>query len=467
MRHIKFLIVSVALVAILALSAFATVEFAYDLQETSYDGVYKIVLTINDNDGGKIAGFQNIITFDYTTLVPADYYDGSTPDVTVNPDYPVVLGTYKTGSGRNEKSSTLSFLANPIWTLNGENSTLEFNIGNPDFNTNPYTPSDFAAYEVWFSIAPGKTVSDFTSNTFRIDYVNYSNGDDNYYNEPGVEDNVVIVNNVVPAPTVITISVKAGDIVYLQDGTKVNIAETNEAYVLTADVGYVAVNTGYDAQKTYYINGTSAELVHTDAVLGSELYSLRDRTPVYDAVKGEEIDKNGLRFQMLSSQSSRKVADPHDVVEAGFLMTAKVQKVVDAYGESPELTHDKVESGLGLVKKGVAYDPANGIDIRMGSEDGIIDIRGVFYNIPINQKNVTTTIISRPYYKVGNTYVYGEASETTLYDVAAKIKDGGYEGCTGELRAYIDEIIECVEGEETPIVENEVIIDISGLYGSN
>lgn len=473
MKKILYVAMTVMLVVMLAVVASATTTLTFDLEETTTDDgqpVNVIVATMTD-DVGDWRALKLDIAFDNGIIVPVDYIDGSIPDYSdeEGATYPFAFGSYKTGRSTTE----ISIVDGPNWVMNGANSTMGFESYWSQLEKYPIDAAEgFVVFELFFKFADGKTANDLVYTSFQPTYAKYTGGQ--YFHFIGNADaslnDIVVVNNVVPeAPVVVpvTIPVLAGDIVYLQDGTKVNIAETNEAYVLTADVGYVVVNTGYDAQKTYYINGESAELVHTDAVLGSELYSLRDRTPVYDAVKGEEIDKNGLRFQMLSSQSSRNVADPHDVVEAGFLMTAKVQKVVDAYGESPELTHDKVESGLGLVKKGVAYDPANGIDIRMGSEDGIIDIRGVFYNIPITQKNVTTTIISRPYYKVGNTYVYGEASETTLYDVAVALRASeNWDTMSEGQQNYVNEIVAQVDGW-TEIVEEEIVIDIGGLYGSN
>lgn len=476
MKNIIKILVAVAVIVTMAVSVSAAVTTFELVPFNEAANEWEITVHINLELDDSVANShvntfaaqfffnpEKLVLCDLNYEPVTDYYAAGTTPIYC---YPVKQGRIEysyEAKPINDEGVSQMWLPQADGTVRGY---VIVNSADEKFDSN-----DNLMFSIAFKLADGVSVDDLAYNDFVIHQLFAEDtylGTYGYNYEAATDKQMDCSNTVVPeAPVVVpvTIPVTAGDIVYLQDGTKVNIAETNEAYVLTADVGYVAVNTGYDAQKTYYINGTSAVPVHTDAVLGSELYSLRDRTPVYDAVKGEEIDKSGLRFQMLSSQSSRNVADPHDVVEAGFLMTAKVQKVVDAYGESPELTHDKVESGL--VKKGVAYDPANGIDIRMGSEDGIIDIRGVFYNIPIEQKTVTTTIISRPYYKVGNTYVYGEASETTLYDVAAKIKDGGYEGCTGELRAYIDEIIECVEGEETPIVEDEVIIDISGLYGSN
>jgi hypothetical protein len=166
---------------------------------------------------------------------------------------------------------------------------------------------------------------------------------------------------------------------------------------------------------------------------------------------------------MTSSTSSRNVADPHDVVESGFLMTVKSNKVTTALGGNFNLTYDMVAGGF--VKKGEAYNTATGLNKKMdSSSDDVVDIRGVFYNIPLTKSGVKTVVVSRPYYKVGETYIYGETTEACLYDIAKAIKDGGYAGCSDSMKAYVDEIVTLVDGVETPVVTDEVIIDVSGLY---
>ncbi len=462
MKRIIF-ILSVALMAsMLAVSAFATVSFDYDLETTDYENVYKIVVKIND-DEGDIRGFRNILTFDYNTLIPADYYDGSTPDVTVNPDYPVIVGTYTTGSGRNQKTTELKYLANPIWTLNGAESTVEFYINNPDFNTNPYSPVDLVALEIYFSVANGKTVDDFTSNTFQVSYINYSNGNDNYYGEktPGRVNNVVVTNNVVPEAVAITIPVVAGDKIYLQDGSVVTAAETTDAYEVPATVGYVAVNTGNTAQATWYVDGTTAEKVHTNGVFESAYNALRDRTPVYDKATEETEDRNGIRFMFNHNPETREVVN-HEVVEVGFIITAESAKVIGAVGENYVLDMDMVNSGY--AKVGKVFGDGRNTAMNTDKDDAWV-MSAVFYNIPITEAGVQTKIVSRPYYKVGDAYIYGEVASASLYEKAREIKNDAekWDVCEKSMQDYINEIIAAVEGW-TEIVEDEIVIDISGLY---
>lgn len=464
MKRLMVLMSCVMLAVLLAVTAAATVSFTYDLEETEFDNVYKVVLTITE-DEGDIRGFKNILSFDNATLIPADSYDGSTPDVSVNPDYPVVLGKYTTGSGRNEKTSNLEFLANPKWTLDGANSKVELNIQNPGFVSNPYTPSGFVAYEIYFSLAEGKTVAE---DSFKVEYINYSNGKDNYYGETteGRVNNIVSANNVVPKPvTAITVPVVAGDVVYLQDGSFATAATTGDYNVLLTS-GYVVVNTGYTAQSTYYVDGRTATLVHTNGVVAKEDLSLRDRTPAADG-----NDKNGLRFIVNHNPEARAVAG-HAVSEMGFIMTAETTKVIEACGEDYVLDMNMVANNIGTeekpvfaAKKGAAYVPAEEVDIVYNkTSDTLWQIAGVFYGIPTTSEGVKTTIVSRPYYKVGETYVYGEIVKSTLYDVALALsEDDSFEFASASMKAYIEEVLDAGNGSTGEVLD-ELMINLDGLF---
>ena len=473
MKNVFKILFIAALVMIATISVTAA-KITYDL--VPYDeesGWYEVTFTVNmEFEEGidpisVVNTVEQYVSFNPEKLILADTEYNSITDYSqagILPIYPYTV--YK--SGRTEYAYTI---AEPFDNDGNSLSWVEQSDGTVqgwitaawslayELDTN-----DLLIGSIAFKLADGVTVEDLASNDFVVDMVYLK--DTNYgsygYKCDGyttVDNPLTVVNNVVPEAVAITIPVLAGDIVYLQDGTYSTMAADNDAYEVPATVGYVAVNTGYTNQVTYYIDGTSAVATHTDAVLGSDVYSLRDHTNVITSEGVDLGDRNGLRFKMLSSQSSRDVEAPHDIVEMGFLMTAKVPKVVAALGENPVLTYDKVGE---FVKSGVAYDPAKNIDIRMDSDDDVIDIRGVFYNIPITETGVNTVIVSRPYYKVGDAYVYGETSETTLYAVAKNLKENDWENCSESLQQYIDEIIFQAEG--TDFVEEEVIIDISGLY---
>lgn len=466
MKRLMVMMSCVMIAVLLAVTASAVVSFTYDLEETEFDNVYKVVLTITE-DEGDIRGFKNIVSFDNTTLIPADSYDGSTPDVAVNPDYPVVLGKYTTGSGRNEKTSSLELLANPKWTLDGANSKVELNIQNPGFVSNPYTPSNLVAYEIYFSLADGKTVA---ADSFKVEYINYSNGKDNYYGETteGRVNNIVSVNNVIPkpvAPTVIKVPVQAGDIVYLQNGTSAVAAEAGE-YTVLNDAGYVVVNTGKTAQSTYYVDGKTATLVHTNGAVGSDETSLRDRTPAADG-----YDKNGLRFKLAHNPTSRS-AEGHEITELGFLMTAETTKVIENCGEDYVLDFAMTQKNIGTeaapvyaAKKGATYKAADGVDIVYNKEnDNHWTMAGVFYGIPLTSSGVNTVIVSRPYYVVDGEYVYGEITKASVYDVAKAIFESeSYEYVGESMKSYVEEVLNAGKYFDG-VVLDEIIIDLDGLY---
>ena len=322
--------------------------------------------------------------------------------------------------------------------------------------------NDLSVLTFYFQFADGKSADDFTSDSFTVDYLNYVNIADNYYNNAdSSKNNVTVTNNVVPEAVAITVPVLAGDIVYLQDGTFATAAVAGD-YEVPATTGYVVVNTGKTAQVTYYVDGTTATAVHENGVLGQDTVNLRDRTVAVDTQGNTLGDRNGLRYKMLHNPGSRTV-ESHEVTEVGFIMTAESNKVISAEGADYVLDMAMVDRGY--AKSNYAYNKAEGRNWAQDTtDDEAWDIRAVFYNIPITTAGVQTVIASRPYYKVGDTYVYGEITKTTLYDTAKSIKDNAdaWENCTESMQQYIMEVLFQVDGTE--IVEDEVIIDIGSLY---
>ena len=316
-----------------------------------------------------------------------------------------------------------------------------------------------------FTLADGKTTNDFISETFKVDYVAYANGEYNYY---GTTDaNITVVNYVVPDATVITVPVTEGDIVYLQNGT-VAVAETTGDYQVLNKLGYVAVNTDNVSQKTYYINGLTATEVHTNGTVAQNDVSLRARGA--DDVDEDEKLRNGVRFKMGHNPATR-AAEDHEVTEVGFLMTALTSKVTSDIGKEPVLTMDMIDTGK--VLKGVAYSTVTKENKAFNTEDDTFwIISGVFYGIPTDvtekitaedvRNNVHTEVVCRPYYIVNGKAVYGEQKTATLYDVAYSVKNSdSWDKCTDEMKDYVEDIL--AKGE----LDNEVIINISHLYPQN
>ncbi len=400
-----------------------TPEVVYSLVEVG-SGTYKVVATLTD-DEDDFRGWKNDITYDSTIITPVESsfvaYNGAT----------VVTKTV---------------------TENGYESKIVFETyvtpGSKD-------ATDVTVFEMQFKLADGKTTADFTSESFKIDYVAYANGEYNYYGTSN--DNVTVINDVVPSAAIITVPVTAGDIVYLQDGTFA-VAETTGDYQVLSKRGYVAVNTGKRSQKTYYVDSVTATEVHVNGVVGSDDLSLR-------AINSSDVDeagksRNGLRFKMGHNPGTRK-AEGYEVTEVGFLMTVESNKVTNIIGKDPVLTMDMVDTGA--VLKGVAFSTVTKENKAFDTqEDDFWIISGVFYNIPLKEENVTIDIVSRPYYIVNGQVVYGEQTEAKLYDVAKKIQDSeGFTDLEQYMQDYVNDIVGLVTLEYT---EDEVIINIEDLY---
>ena len=466
MKKILYVAMTVMLVVMLAVVASATTTLTFDLEETTTDDgqpVNVIVATMTD-DVGDWRALKLDIAFDNGIIVPVDYIDGSIPDYSDEEvaTYPFAFGSYKTGRSTTE----ISIVDGPNWVMNGANSTMGFESYWSQLEKYPIDAAEgFVVFELFFKFADGKTANDLVYTSFQPTYAKYTGGQ--YFHFIGNADaslnDIVVVNNVVPeAPVVVpvTIPVLAGDKVYLQDGTVATMAEANDAYEVPATVGYVAVNTGKTAQKTYYVDGTAATLVHTNGIVSTEKNHLRGP----DEKSSVAEDTSGLRFLMNHNPTNEdgRFTPGHEITEIGVLMTVESNKVIAGIGQET-IDNLKVENVGSFVKSGYAL--GNGYDRAFNTEnDTNWVISAVMYNIKLTPANVQTGIVCRPFYKVGDTYIYGETMKATLYDVAKSIKDGGYVGCSDELKAYVDEIVTLVDGVDTPVVEGEVIIDISSLY---
>ncbi len=400
-----------------------TPEVVYTLSEVS-SGTYKVVATLTDTED-DFRGWKNDITYDSTVITPVESsfvaYSGAT----------VVTKTVT----ENEDESKIVFESYVI-------------PGSKD-------ATDIAVFEMQFTLVDGKTTDDFTSETFKIDYVAYANGEYNYYGTSN--DNITVMNDIVPSAAIITVPVTAGDIVYLQDGTYA-VAETTGDYQVLSKRGYVAVNTGKESQKTYYVDSLTATEVHTNGVVGSDNLSIRavDSSDVDD----NNVNRSGLRFKMGHNPGTRKT-EGYEVTEVGFLMTVESNKVTNLIGKDPVLTMDMVDTGA--VIKGKAFSTETGENKAFDTEDDEFwVISGVFYNIPLKEANVTIDIISRPYYIVNGRVVYGEQTEAKLYDVAKVIQNSeGFTSLEQYMQDYINDIVGLVT---VPYTEDEVIINIEDLY---
>ncbi len=349
-------------------------------------------------------------------------------------------------------------------TVDGNNCTAQFTANAPTGKVTKFPTENFKVYQIGLYI-PGD-VTALTAEDFKIEHMyvgtwdGVESGETNNYgfgNWTGsVAGQIDVTNNVVPEAEDITIPVTEGDVIYFVDGTKA-VAEATGDYVVPANVGYIAVNTGKTAQAVYYVDGTTATKVHENAVLGTNEVSLKPHTMI------DGKDKNGLRFKLLHNSITR--SGDNAVEEVGFIMTVESQKVLNAIGADYELTMDLVPT---YARTGMAYGKnENGALVNKATStvnETAFEIHGVMWNIPLTKVNVTTNIVSRPYFKVGGQYIYGEVTKATLYDTAKAIKESSsFETLDQAKKDYIIEIIALVDGY-TEIVKDEVIIDVGSLY---
>lgn len=463
MKKILFGIIAAALMTMLAFAVSAEVVVTYDFEEVdASQGIYKVVGTLTDTEG-DFRAWKNDITFDYSLFKPVNKTTYAAIDIATNTTNKASLNRF-TYYSESEGDDVTASWAQVVWSVSGDTAKLVYETY--------ITPDDAIAdnslvFEMTVKFVDGKSVKDMTENSFVVDYIAYANGKNNYYNSTDSSaNNISFANNVNPKPvTAITVPVVAGDVVYLQDGSFATAATTGDYNVLLTS-GYVVVNTGYTAQSTYYVDGRTATLVHTNGVVAKEDLSLRDRTPAADG-----NDKNGLRFIVNHNPEARAVAG-HAVSEMGFIMTAETTKVIEACGEDYVLDMNMVANNIGTeekpvfaAKKGAAYVPAEEVDIVYNkTSDTLWQIAGVFYGIPTTSEGVKTTIVSRPYYKVGETYVYGEIVKSTLYDVALALStDDSFEFASASMKAYIEEVLDAGNGSTGEVLD-ELMINLDGLF---
>ena len=464
MRKLFFAAVTALMFAMLSVSAFATISLTYDVEEVSTTAgtAYKVSATLGD-DQGDFRGFKNDITFDYSMIKPVNKTSGAAIDIATSTTNKASLGRYTCTYYDEDEGSDVTVTASWAdvqWTVDGDSANLIYEVY---VTPNNYPSDGYVVFEMTFMFADGYTLDDLQPNSFVIDYVAYRNGHDggHYYNSTtdGQTNDIILTNNVVPEETVITIPVQAGDKIYLQDGTVATAAEDGDYQVLNT-VDYVAVNTGKTAQKTYYVDGKTATLVHTNGIVSTEGNNLRGP----DETSSVATNTSGLRFLMNHNPENRTTAG-HEITEIGVLMTVESKKVLGVIDQTTIDNLKVADVDTGAVLSGYAL--GNGYDKAFNTEDdNNWIISAVMYNIKITEGNVKTNIVCRPFYKVGDTYIYGETMKATLYDVATVIAEGEYLGCSDELRAYVDEIIAAVP-DDTEIELGEVIINISGLYGTN
>lgn len=196
MKKFLFSVLTLAFtVAILSVSVLASPSVTYDIQKGDFEGTYKIVATVSDEDG-DFRGFANTVTFDNRVIVPVSRALGAPINLVgggSNSKSP--LTTYSYYDEVEETYYSPMYVENPIWKVNKNKTELSAKtlLMKPD-----NCPADNKeVFSMLFVYADGKDESDFKSSTFDISQVIYSNGEGYYYGceNDGYETNLEIIDN--------------------------------------------------------------------------------------------------------------------------------------------------------------------------------------------------------------------------------------------------------------------------------
>ena len=435
-KRLSLILLTFALMAVLAVGASAKVALTFNVTATASEGVNKVVATMQD-DSGDFRALKTTVSFDKEIFVPVSKTTGSVANI-AGGTVKTPLNTASYYDADNEETITAAFTPGfPKWTISGTTVTLEFESYTSTF----FPANNLVVFEMYFKYADGKSAADVKADSFVVDYVHYANGSNHYYGEADASANDIIFSNDI-VPKDLTISVKKDDIVYFQDDSVTKIAEDNSKYPLPSKAdGYVVVNSGFTAQKLYKVeSGAITEVTSNEnGVLATDSASLRK-----DSVA------TGLRFK-----SSFATALKNTVKEYGYLVT--VESAYNALPADYVLNMDLVTAGK--AKKGVAFNKADGTDIYFNVDGARTVVTAVATNIPLTKDAVTTNIVARPYYELEDgTIVYGETVKRQAAEVAQKIKAEDAE-TYAKYKDYIDAIVALVAEDPT-----YAIIDLGPLF---
>lgn len=443
-KFFKLGVLAITLVVCMAVVAFAESVITYDLVEVD-ENAYDVVVNVKCVEGEEVRMLVSFITFNNELFIPVDCSDYVTAVELVDGEYvdddtPIFPAETKVGK------KTYSYaVSDARWTTAGNKTTVKAGVYTTDFDK--FDCSDIDVATISFKLAEGKSVDDIKAGDFTVDRIQFVAGEglEYGYNEPAYTLTTTPVNNVAPEaseePTKLTIAVATGDVVYLQDGTVVTIAEANEAYEIPTTAGTVVVNTVnadgvQTAQKVYTVadGAVTADTTKADGVLATNEASIR----------GDNV-YNGIRYKSTFLTALKDVVD-----EYGYITT--VESAYNALPDDYVLNMALVDAGKAV--KDVAYDDETDIFWNVDGDKTVVT--AVVTNVPMTNEGVTTNIVIRPYYKVGSLVVYGEPMTRTVYEVALNIKENDAE-TYAKYQEYIDEILALCE-------ETDVVIDFGPLF---
>ena len=431
-KNIVKLVVAAVLASVLTLAASAIATIDYDLVSIDESaGTYKVVATITNKDG-FFSSFKSDVTIDTSVLVPVSKTKFTAAPITTNNMVKTPVKEMSYYDEDNEEDITASHTpASPTWTVSGTFAKL---VVEEYVTVKTIPANNLVAYEIYFKLADGKTVSDIKADTFVIDYVKYADHTtkEETYNHPTETNTLTVNNNVVPSEsTDLFVKVTAGDIIYLQDDTTVKAETTGDYKLPSTKDGYVVVNTGFTAQKLYKVeSGKITEVTSNEnGVLATDSASLR-----------KDSTATGLRFKTSFLTSLKD-----SVKEYGVLVTVESKKnnLPDDYVLNMALVNAE------KAKKGVSFNKADGTDIYYDVDGARTIVTAVATGIPLTKDAVTTNIAARPYYELEDgTIIYGETVKRQAAEVAQKIKNEDAE-TYAKYKDYIDQIIALVAEDPT------------------
>lgn len=440
-KFFKLGVLAIALVVCMAVVAFAESVITYDLVEVD-ENAYDVVVNVKCVEGEEVRMLVSYITFNNELFIPVDCSDYVTAVELVDGEYvdddtPIFPAETKVGK------KTYSYaVSDARWTTAGNKTTVKAGVYTTDFDK--FDCSDIDVATISFKLAEGKSVDDIKAGDFTVDRIQFVAGEglEYGYNEPAYTLTTTPVNNVAPEaseePTKLTIAVAAGDVVYLQDGTVVEIAEANEAYEIPTTAGTVVVNSGFAGQKVYTVadNKVTEDTAKADGVLSTNEASIRD-----------DETASGIRYKSTFLTALKNTVD-----EYGYITT--VESAHNALPADYVLNMALVDAGKAV--KDEAYIKGTDVDTFWNVEDDKTIVTAVVTNVPMTKEGVTTNIVIRPYYMVGEFVVYGEPMTRTVYEVALNIKENDAE-TYAKYQEYIDEILALCE-------ETDVVIDFGPLF---
>lgn len=203
-NRILFTILSVLMISVLSVAAYASAAVEYSLEEVAYVDSDETGLAIVARgtlvDEMDFVSYKDAVVLDTSVLVPVDAYTGDPiEDLEAEPDYPFDPGVFKA-----RKNTALSYTPTaPAWTVDGNTAKYDMELYWGDFEKYPInTFEDAVIYTLYVKYADGKSFDDVTADTFKVEYIKLADSDVSHYFGSTEYANDIEVTTFVPAPVV-------------------------------------------------------------------------------------------------------------------------------------------------------------------------------------------------------------------------------------------------------------------------